>query len=344
MAAAQINQDEDHATTLTGNLCRCTGYAPILRAAEASARLSQPDWLRSDRQKLAALDLQQEQTYLPGSSDALASLLLAEPETVLVAGATDLALWITKDLRNPAPLAFLHQAKDLAQIEDTGDHIRIGAMVSIEALRLWAQTPLPHYSEMLRRYGSTQVRMAATLGGNIANGSPIGDNAPALIALDAKLVLRRGADRREIDLETFFLSYGKQDLQKAEFVEAILLPKLGASLYCYKLSKRFDQDISAVCGCFNIGIKKGYVERARICFGGMAGTPQRAYRTEAALLGQLWQESSLETCRAALTADFQPLSDMRASAAYRQDAAYGLLLRCFLESQGCAVNLREVNA
>ena len=137
MAAAQINQDEDHATTLAGNLCRCTGYAPILRAAEASTRLSQPDWLGSDRQKLTALDLQHEQTYLPGSSNALASLLLAEPETVLVAGATDLALWITKDLRNPAPLAFLHQAKDLAQIEDNGDHISIGAMVSIEALRLW---------------------------------------------------------------------------------------------------------------------------------------------------------------------------------------------------------------
>ena len=317
MAAAQINQDEDHATTLAGNLCRCTGYAPILRAAEASARLPQPDWLRGDRQKLATRDLQHEQTYLPSSSDALASLLLAAPETVLVAGATDLALWITKDLRNPAPLAFLHQAKDLAQIEENGDHTRIGAMVSIEALRLWAQTPLPHYSEMLRRYGSTQVRMAATLGGNIANGSPIGDNAPALIALGAKLVLRRGAN---------------------------LLPKLGASLYCYKLSKRFDQDISAVCGCFNIGIKEGYVESARICFGGMAGTPQRAHKTEAALLGQPWQESSLETCRAALTADFQPLSDMRASAAYRQDAAYGLLLRCYLESQGRAVNLRGVNA
>ena len=344
MAAAQINQDEDHATTLAGNLCRCTGYAPILRAAEASARLPQPDWLRGDRQKLATMDLPHEQAYLPSSGGALASLLLAAPETVLVAGATDLALWITKDLRNPAPLAFLHQAKDLAQIEENGDHTRIGAMVSIEALRLWAQTPLPHYSEMLRRYGSTQVRMAATLGGNIANGSPIGDNAPALIALGAKLVLRRGANRREIDLETFFLSYGKQDLQKAEFVEAILLPKLGASLYCYKLSKRFDQDISAVCGCFNIGIKEGYVDSARICFGGMAGTPQRAHKTEAALLGQPWQESSLETCRAALTADFQPLSDMRASAAYRQDAAYGLLLRCYLESQGRAVNLRGVNA
>ena len=344
MVAGHANGATDHDTQLAGNLCRCTGYAPIIRAAEAVETAPVPTWVEKDRGFVLPDEAAPARPDMPRSSDELASAFAAQPDAVLVAGATDVGLWVTKQLRDLDPVIFLGGCEDLKQIDVTDSEVRFGAMADMNAVREVIEPLHPSYGEMIRRYASVQVRNAATIGGNVANGSPIGDNAPALIALGAKLVLRRGADRREIDLETFFLSYGKQDLQKAEFVEAILLPKLGASLHCYKLSKRFDQDISAVCGCFNIGIKEGYVERARICFGGMAGTPQRAHKTEAALLGQPWQESSLEACRAALTADFQPLSDMRASAAYRQDAAYGLLRRCFLESQGCAVNLRGVNA
>jgi len=179
--------------------------------------------------------------------------------------------------------------------------------------------------------------MAATLGGNIANGSPIGDSAPALIALGAQLELRRGADRRRIPLERFFIDYGKQDLRPSEFVETIIVPKSDNRLRCYKLSKRFDQDISAVLGCFNLDVQDGIIRSATIAFGGMAGVPKRATQAEHAMIGKAW---ALETVHAAmdkLSDDFSPLSDMRASAGYRRQAAQNMFLRYFHDIQGTDV-------
>jgi xanthine dehydrogenase small subunit len=187
-----------------------------------------------------------------------------------------------------------------------------------------------------------QVRNAATVGGNIANGSPIGDSPPALIALGATLHLRRGAVRREMPLEDFFLDYGRQDRAPGEFVEAISLPRQPDTLRCYKLSKRFDQDISAVCGCFSITVSEGVVRSARIAFGGMAGTPRRAAAVEAALTGQPWTETAVEAAAAAFAEDFTPLSDMRASAAYRLAAAANMLRRYFAESAGRQARVLEV--
>jgi len=203
---------------------------------------------------------------------------------------------------------------------------------------------MPSYAELIRRYGSDQVRQAATIGGNIANGSPIGDNPPALIALGATLHLRQGDARRDMPIEDFFVDYGKQDRSPGEFVEAVTIPTEAAALRCYKLSKRFDQDISAVCGCFNVTVEDGGVCDARIAFGGMAGTPKRARHVEDALIGAEW---SLTACRAAakhMAEDFQPLSDMRASAAYRLVTAENLLLRYFHELSGDSVNVLEVRA
>jgi xanthine dehydrogenase small subunit len=195
---------------------------------------------------------------------------------------------------------------------------------------------------MLRRYGSVQVRHAATIGGNIANGSPIGDSPPALIALGATLHLRRGDARRSLPLEDFFLEYGKQDRAPGEFVEAVSLPRQPDRLRVHKLSKRFDQDISAVCGAFNIAVGGGTVVAARIAFGGMAGTPRRAPGAEAALTGQPWSEATVRAAMDALTRDYTPLSDMRASSAYRMEAARNMLLRCWLEDAGVAVSVLEV--
>ena len=186
---------------------------------------------------------------------------------------------------------------------------------------------------MLRRYGSTQVRNAATLGGNIANGSPIGDGPPALIALGATLQLRRGDARREIALEDFFLDYGKQDRAAGEFVEAILIPRQHDTLRCYKLSKRFDQDISAVCGCISITGNGTEILTARIAFGGMAGTPKRALAAEEVLIGQPFCEAAFADAAERLAEDFTPLSDWRASADYRMLAAQNLLRRFFLEQE-----------
>ncbi len=204
------------------------------------------------------------------------------------------------------------------------------------------EEPHPAFAELLRRFASEQVRAAATIGGNIANGSPIGDAPPPLIALGARLHLRKGDRRREIALEDFFVDYGRQDRAKGEFVEAVTIPAAASGLACYKLSKRFDQDISAVCGCFNLALEGSEIASARIAFGGMAGVPKRARSVEAALVGRPFTRETVEAALPAFAADFTPLSDMRASAGYRLETAANMLLRYFLERTGTRVDVLEV--
>ena len=201
----------------------------------------------------------------------------------------------------------------------------------------------PSFAAMIKRYGSTQVRNAATLGGNIANGSPIGDGPPALIALNATLHLRKGDTRRSLPLETFFIAYGKQDRAAGEFVESISIPKQPDTLRCYKLSKRFDQDISAVCGCLSLSVADNKITAARLAYGGMAGTPMRAAQAEAALLNQPFNEATMKGAMQAMSEDFTPLSDMRASAQYRMKSAQNMLLRYFHDINGTAINVQEVS-
>ncbi len=198
------------------------------------------------------------------------------PTATLVAGATDVGLWVTKQMRDLGQVIFLNRCADLQRIAHREDALTIGAGVTIARMIPVMDGLHPSFAAMLRRYGSAQVRAAATIGGNIANGSPIGDGPPALIALGATLHLRQGDARRALPLEEFFLDYGKQDRRPGEFVESITIPRQPDRLRCYKLSKRFDQDISAVCGCFNITVDDGRVTAARIAFGGMAGIPKRA--------------------------------------------------------------------
>lgn len=327
LATGHANGRTDHEVVLAGNLCRCTGYAPILRAAKAAegvaADLAElPEPLAAPRADLAPL--------LPESADALAALYAAEPEATLIAGGTDVGLWVTKELRDlPRPI-FLHRCADLREITQQGETLRLGAMVTVEALRNHVKDSHPALHAMLTRFASDQIRQMATVGGNIANGSPIGDLPPALIALGATLHLRHGAARREMPLEDFFIDYREQDRRKGEFVEAVTLPANAPDLACEKLSKRRDQDISAVMAAFNITEAKGKITAARLAFGGMAGTPKRAAEAEAALIGQPWSEATIRKAMMALKSDFTPLSDMRASAAYRMQGAQNLLLRHFL--------------
>ncbi|MDQ7071754.1 MAG: xanthine dehydrogenase small subunit [Rhodobacterales bacterium] len=342
MAVAHLNGDTDFDTALAGNLCRCTGYAPIIRAAEAAADVPVPDWIKDD---LTILDGRHgAHPLVPDSSDALAAILLDNPDTTVIAGATDVGLWVTKGLRELSPVVFLGGCEDLKNIEVSATEFRIGAGVNINELGALMDEYHPSFGDMIRRYGSLQVRAAATIGGNIANGSPIGDGPPALIALGATLHLRRGDVRREVLLEDYFIAYGKQDRAKGEFVEAVRIPRQEDRLKCYKLSKRFDQDISAVCGCFNITVVNGVVTQARIAFGGMAATPKRAGHVEAALVGQPWNSETVAATRGAWDKDFTPMSDMRASAAYRIVTARNLLTRYFMEDSGIATNVLEVEA
>ncbi len=327
---------QDYDDVLAGNLCRCTGYTPILRAAEATTNTPQPAWEADERAALQALtaneDTHLKDAYIPTDLDAFANWYADNPAATLVAGATDVGLWVTKSLRELPQTAFLHRLSALQHIESTEEGTTIGAAVTLARLRGWAAASHPDLAELIRRYGSVQVRNAATIGGNIANGSPIGDGPPALIALDATLTLRRGKATRTIPLEDFFLDYGKQDRTPGEFVQSVHIPKQPDTLRCHKLSKRFDQDISAVCGCFNITVDNGLVATARIAFGGMAGTPKRAKAVEAALIGQPWTEATIKVAQARFSKDFTPLSDARASAPYRLRTARNMLMRTYLEA------------
>jgi len=338
LAVAHGQGATDHDDRLAGNLCRCTGYAPIIRAAVAAARAPVPGWMREDLGALKAASLE----FAPESADALAAWYLAHPDAVLVAGATDVGLWVTKELKALPEVAFLNRCTDLQRIDKVAGGWRVGAGVTIQALRTAMAAPHPAFAELLRRFASEQVRGAATIGGNIANGSPIGDTPPALIALGATLHLRRGMVRREMPIEDFFLEYRKQDRQAGEFVEAVTIPEIAPGFACYKLTKRFDQDISAVCACFNLTVKGSKIESARIAFGGMAGVPKRAAAVETALTGKGWTLAVIEAAARAFAQDFTPMTDMRASAAYRLTTAENLLVRYFHDRNGVAVNVLEV--
>jgi xanthine dehydrogenase small subunit len=356
MAVAHLNGDSDHDTALAGNLCRCTGYAPIIRAAKAAEGRPIPDWMTADRgfclpeisaggtshRRFDVGGSQPPAALQPRTSDALAAAYAANPNATLVAGATDVGLWITKQMRDLGHIIFLNQCDDLKQVAHGKDALTIGAGVTIARLIPLMADLHPSFAAMLRRYGSAQVRAAATIGGNIANGSPIGDGPPALIALGATLHLRQGQGRRTMPLEDFFIDYGKQDRRPGEFVEAVTIPRQIDRLRCYKLSKRFDQDISAVCGCFNITVTDGIVSSARIAFGGMAGTPKRAAHVEKALIEQPWTDATVTAAMQAFGQDYTPLSDMRASAGYRMQAASNMLLRYFLEDTGRPTAISEV--
>ncbi|MGQ0559008.1 MAG: xanthine dehydrogenase small subunit [Sphingosinicella sp.] len=316
---------------IAGNLCRCTGYGPILAAGEAVA-VTPATALDAVEDDMALADKLRdlEPAYgHPATADELAERLLAEPGTRIVAGATDVGLMVTKQLEDLGPTMFVGGIADLKRIEEGEDALTLGAAVTYSEARAALARLHPDLGELVRRIGGVQVRNAGTIGGNIANGSPIGDMPPALIALGAELTLRRGSERRTIPLEDFFLSYGKQDLAPGEFVERVRIkrPAQGTLVSISKLSKRFDSDISGVCGAFALAIADGSIREARVAFGGMAAIPARAPGCEAALAGQEWSEATVEAAAKALGDDYRPIDDLRGSAAWRRTAAANLLRR-----------------
>ena len=334
--------------TLAGNLCRCTGYAPIARAALQAMQPAPADQFTDRQEEVAAklqllrrntllqLEYQGRRFFAPRKLAELWELLRQYPRAQLLAGATDVGLWMTKQLRVFDTVISLCQVSELQRIarDEAAGTISIGAAVTYTDAFDTLVSAFPGMRSMLSRLGAVQVRNAGTIGGNIANGSPVGDMPPALIALGARLVLSSSAGRREIPLENYFLAYGKQDLQPGECVEAVVLPLpvAGQHYAVYKLSKRFDQDVSALCAGFCMRLQDGKVADARICFGGMAGTPLRAESTERVLLNQPWNEVAVVRAQAALAEDYSPLTDWRGSHEYRLLAAQNLLRRFFLET------------
>ena len=333
---------------LAGNLCRCTGYRPIVGALPAAYRLPRVSLDRGPilaaLARMAALPpliyrAGGRRFIAPRSLAELAAARQANPQARLVAGATDLALGINKALRDPGDLLWLGAVPELQAIGRSADGgLAIGAAASLADAFAALVAFEPGWAELARRFAGPPVRHAGTLGGNIANGSPIGDSMPGLIALGARLVLRQGSVQRRLPLDEFYLGYRQTALAPGEFIEAVEVPPApaGSLFRCWKVSKRHDQDISALCGAFAIGLADGRVSHVRIAFGGMAATPARARATEAALLGQPWTEATVEAAITALCTEFKPLDDLRASAAYRRQAAAGLLRRLWLETCGTA--------
>ncbi|MCD2174196.1 xanthine dehydrogenase small subunit [Rhizobium sp. C4] len=344
---------------LQGNLCRCTGYESIFRAVEAAAAdmsKASPDRLTLARENIIATlnDLKpkrtirifhgQQRSIIPFNTADLADAYATEPNAVIVAGATDVGLWVTKQMRQLSPVIFINHLTELQTITETDDKVHLGAVVTYTQAQDVLAKSFPALGKLLIRIGGQQVRNMGTIGGNVANGSPIGDTPPALIALNATLHLRSRNGTRSLPLEDYFVEYGKQAKEPGEFVEALDIPKLGKDEFyaIYKISKRRDEDISALCAAFKLKLDAaGNVASIRIAFGGMAGTPKRASLTEAFLTGKPWNEATVTAARAELAKDYAPLSDWRASSEYRMLTAQNLLTRLLIETSGEQASLER---
>jgi xanthine dehydrogenase small subunit len=351
------------ADDLSGNLCRCTGYRPIL---DAGQRMFDLPAVRLDTAPaVAALTrLQRESTFTyaapwsgnavgaadassgesapridryhaPKTLDELATLRAQNPKAQLLAGSTDVGLWVNKQFRDLGDIIYVGDVDAMKVVEERGDTLYIGAGASLEAAYGALTQRVPALTDVWLRFASPPIRHAGTMGGNVANGSPIGDSPPVLMALDADIELRRGDHVRRMPLAGFYIDYMKNHMQLGEFVLGLVVPlaAMRQQVRVYKISKRFDCDISALCAGFAIELDGDLVKEVRLAFGGMAATVKRAAQAEAALVGKPWSQASVKAAQAALAQDFKPLSDMRASAAYRLQVAQNLIQRLWLETR-----------
>jgi xanthine dehydrogenase small subunit len=336
---------QELADDLSGNLCRCTGYRPILDAGE---RMFEGAPVRLDREAVAsALRVLRDDAPLhyeaggasfdaPRTLDELASLRAARPQARLLAGSTDVGLWVTKQFRPLGDIIYVGAVDELRRVGWRDGTLEIGAAASLEDAWRALVREWPALQDLWLRFASPPVREAGTMGGNVANGSPIGDSAPLLMALDATIVLRRAERVRRMKLAEFYVDYMKNRLEPGEFVQALEVPAAdpATAVRAYKISKRFDCDISAVCAGMAVTLDDaGIVRAARLAFGGMAATVRHARGAEATLVGRRWDRAALEAAQAALDTDFTPLTDMRGSAAFRSRVARNLLERFWLETR-----------
>ncbi|WP_021027578.1 xanthine dehydrogenase small subunit [Comamonas sp. B-9] len=341
------------ADALSGNLCRCTGYRPILdagqqmldlpaRQLDAAPVVTALQALRSDADWSYAYRPsggQPQHFHAPASVESLAQLRAALPDARMIGGTTDVALWINKQFRPLGDLIAVGRVAELRRIEERDGMLCIGAGASLESAWAALAQRFPTLTEVWLRFASPPVRHAGTMGGNVANGSPIGDAPPVLMALDAEIELRLGERLRRMPLTDFYVDYMKNQLEPGEWVQGLRVPLAvqARQVRAYKISKRFDCDISALCAGFSLQLDaQGQVETVRLAFGGMAATVRRAAKAEAALLGQAWTAQAVQRAQAALAEDFQPMTDMRASAAYRLKVAQNLLQRLWLETRADA--------
>ena len=329
---------------LSGNLCRCTGYRPIVDAAHKMVGRDD-DWnAASHNRKLREIardsnleiDRGGSPFYAPRDIATFAELYAEHPDATILAGGTDIGLWVTKQHRDLGTIIYSGNVAEMLEIAESSTHLDIGAAVTLTNAIPALLEQYPGLTEMFHRYASPPIRNAGTLGGNVANGSPIGDSMPALMVIGASLVLRRGDTERELPLDEFYHDYQVNDLQAGEFLARIRVPKAedGIVVSSQKWAKRFDQDISAVCTAYRLRLDGDKVADFRMACGGLAATVRRADRCEAAVTGATWDEATVEAACTALAEDFTPITDMRASADFRLVAVRNLLRRFWLETQG----------
>ena len=329
--------------SISGNLCRCTGYRPIIDAAKSLNKANRLDQFNKNIKKTLNLlkNINSENLsikngnkkyFSPKNINELKKIIKGNPNSIFLSGGTDLSLNITKERKEINNIISLNSIKELKFIKERNGYIEVGAVTSLKEFELFIKKYYPDFNSILKRYGSVQIRNVATIAGNIATASPIGDTLPLLLSLDAKIVLQKKSNKTVLPIKNFFVSYRKTRLKKGQFIHSIIIPIFKKNIFkAYKISKRFDDDISSVCASFNLEIVNKKIKSVKIAYGGMAAIPKRAINCEKTLVNSILSEEIFNKAKKTLEKDFAPIDDVRASKDYRMEIAKNLLMKCFLE-------------
>ena len=331
--------------SIAGNLCRCTGYQPIIKAARSLKNKNKIDYFAKNKKKtihlLKKINNKSIEIYHKGKKyfapryvQELKKILKNNTNSILLSGGTDLSLTVTKERKDINSIIYMNSISELNYIKNNNKYIEVGASTPLIEFENYIRKYYPDFTQILKRYGSVQIRNVATIAGNVATASPIGDSLPLLLSLNAQIVLQEFKKRKILFLDNFFISYRKTKMKKGQFIHSIKIPLFQKNTFkAYKVSKRFDDDISSVCAAFNLEIFKNKVKNVRIAYGGMAAIPKRAFFCEKVLSNSVITSEIIKKARHALERDFKPISDMRASGIYRMEVAKNLLEKCFTEIQ-----------